>query len=100
MAGRSTLRNTSPQMQCDTLINKIEEDQTRIEIEILKHKNNKVDTDQLKQKHADMLERVNNAVDLFEKEYKDYPDCILDLMKAANKTIQKTKTLIDEVIKQ
>ena len=100
MVGRSRLRNTSSQEQCDTLIKSARDEKTRIEIEIIKYKKGKIDADQLKQKYVDMCDRLNNDVDRFEKEYKNYPEDVLDLMRSTDNTILQTQTLIDHAIGQ
>ena len=88
------IKHASAQMKCDAIIQLIENDKTRIEIDIIKYKSNKVDADQLKQKYADMCERATEHVDKFEKEYEGFPTLILKLMKETDTITYDAKILI------
>ena len=90
----------SSNKQLDAQLKSIKTNTTRIEIEIVKYKNNKINAEHLEQEFTKMCERLDANVDRFEKEYKFDPDSILELMNEANNAIANTQLAIDVAIGQ
>ena len=88
------------QKQLDLQLKSIKTNTTKLEIEIVKYKNNKIDADQLEQEFTEMCERLQGFADRFEKEYKDYPKDILKLMNATDNAIAMAQVSIDIALKK
>ena len=90
----------SMQKQLELQLKSIKTNTTKIEIEIVKYKNNKINADQLEQEFTEMCKRLQSYADRFEKEYKEYPEEILKLMKETDNAIAMTQVSIDIAIGQ